>query len=798
MIHELLYTSHEGKGLRKGGGGGFCTVLSSEGMAPNVATALERLSGYKHPFDIHDARASDNPVNYRHAILRIGGITYHVLSRIADVRHEHTGRSNKLAHHVAIPKDELPSGNPSSLLSARGFCRTDWDSNVRIVPARTKAELPQLDVSAGPCALWEQVSGDAGWAGAIAQHLLEAKSAPISIIYPARTDTLRLTCEILRLIPVNLRWETTFSTYFSSLSAGTTCSLRFLLAETDEAEKIQRDYREKVIDLRASLGSPEDSKLVQAARSGRIEKSSVVPPRPRQRPERPDSQASPAVAPSNSEFDFAGIDLSADKESHELRLGPPEPRTAERERTTGRTARSPGNVEAELETPRFGVGIKLVAAGLAAMTVLLLLVVIAVGAFLAGRGTAPVDESSELPPSELPPPELPPSELPPPEPPPPEPPPPEPPPPEPPPPEPPPPEQPSPEIPLSEIPSPELPLSEIPFDVKELKRLDVLPFDLKGLNANNLIPSDAGQDELLAPPTGRVLGLRVIGYEHFREPGFLSFDEDNLNVTYDPHVEGESAVQIAQFFVRKNGTLYATSSVSSVVEFGEGVNRKQRRAVAMALKWCAVQVTLADEQGSEEERFYRLSEPIDVSVKEPNGTHSIASLLKTAAPASQFLVIELKMELKKHPRFGLTKKNRKGKLHSVYELEFKPPPVEGQDPTAVDPPIPAARYSLEVEGDKLTWGFTYCAPRFDARKEDWVMDNFVKKSEWDRAFMRASKALNKNGPQEGVGGRLDAAAKAMKFLSDKHNRPKTTGSLLVDYSLDAKQTLFVPLLRIEN
>ncbi len=101
MIHELLYTSHEGQCLRKGGGG-FCTVLSAEGMAPNVASALELRSGYQHPFDIHDARAADNPVNYRHAILRNGDATYHVLSRIADLRHEHTGRSNKPSVRVRV------------------------------------------------------------------------------------------------------------------------------------------------------------------------------------------------------------------------------------------------------------------------------------------------------------------------------------------------------------------------------------------------------------------------------------------------------------------------------------------------------------------------------------------------------------------------------------------------------------------------------------------------------------------------------------------------------------------------
>ncbi|MEO8495471.1 MAG: hypothetical protein ABI614_10395, partial [Planctomycetota bacterium] len=308
MIHELLYTSHEGQGLRKGGGGGFCTVLSSEGMAPNVATALERLSGYKHPFDIHDSRAVDNPVNYRHAILRIGGVTYHVLSRIADLRHEHTGRSNKLAHHVAIPKDELPPGGPSWLLSSTGFCRADWDGEVRLVHAKSLMDLPQNDMPVGPCSQWKLASGDAGWAGSVAHHLLNAKNAPISVIYPQNTNTLSMANEVFSLLPPSARWQVTFSTYFTSLPAGTTCMLRFYLAGTTEAENLRRDFREKVIDLESNLGSPEENELVQAARSGRLQHPKPTPAVP-QRSRRTPMIPVPTAA--EADFDLNGIDLAS-------------------------------------------------------------------------------------------------------------------------------------------------------------------------------------------------------------------------------------------------------------------------------------------------------------------------------------------------------------------------------------------------------------------------------------------------------------------------------------------------------
>lgn len=273
MIQELLYTSHEGKGLRQGGGGGFCTVLSTEGMAPNLASALEQLSGYKHPFDIHDPRSVDNPINYRHAIVRIGGVTYHILSRIADLRHEHTGRSNKLAHHVALTRDALPPGGPSVAASHSGFCRSSWDGKVQLVPEIRSNSLPLHDLPNQPCRAWQQVTGDAGWAGVVADHLLNEKQNPIWIIFPTGTDTLALINEVFSLIPRNRRWEVTFSTYFTTLTPGTTCSLRFVLDGTTEAEKLRRDYRQRSIDLTVKLGDAPPSELVTAARTGQAHRS---------------------------------------------------------------------------------------------------------------------------------------------------------------------------------------------------------------------------------------------------------------------------------------------------------------------------------------------------------------------------------------------------------------------------------------------------------------------------------------------------------------------------------------------
>ena len=105
MAEELIYTS-VAKGLRPGSRG-FCTVAETDGIATNLAGRLESLSAYRHVFPPGTPEAKDNPVNLAHVVLTVAGKTYHVLSRVADYGLDYTSRSNKLAHHLALEKEEL-------------------------------------------------------------------------------------------------------------------------------------------------------------------------------------------------------------------------------------------------------------------------------------------------------------------------------------------------------------------------------------------------------------------------------------------------------------------------------------------------------------------------------------------------------------------------------------------------------------------------------------------------------------------------------------------------------------------
>ncbi|QDT28774.1 hypothetical protein Enr10x_41200 [Gimesia panareensis] len=268
MSQEIVYTSAP-KGL-KPGSRGFCTVIATQGMARNLAERLESLSGYRHAFAVHDENSHLNPVNYSHLKVTVGGQEYSVLSRICDAGQDYTGRTNKLAHHVALTRSERPPAGPAYQLQKPGFCVEEWASQTRY----TEMNCHHLSSDHPPltqCTSWSRWC-DAGWAGVLAQSALEGKNQTQTIIFPveAGSSTLALVAEALQLLPENKRWDVTFSTYFTKLPAGVDCQWRFVLDGTPEADAARRNPRMPVIDLCADLGTAPEGPLVEAARTGQL------------------------------------------------------------------------------------------------------------------------------------------------------------------------------------------------------------------------------------------------------------------------------------------------------------------------------------------------------------------------------------------------------------------------------------------------------------------------------------------------------------------------------------------------
>jgi hypothetical protein len=300
MIEEIIYTSAP-KGL-KAGSRGFCTVVSTAGMAVNTAERLESMSGYRHAFPMQDPKAPLNPVNYSHVTLRIGGRNVHVISRVADAGQDYSGRTNKLAHHLVIDDVSRFIAGPVRLMAETGVLVSQWDGNTRNVPPRklpSPAIPPSIELQA-----WKMVTGDSGWAGWAAEQLTKDKS-PVSVIFAAGTDTFSLVREVLDLLPPAQRWSITFSTYFTKLLAGTECQLRFVLDDTPEATALRNDARAKLVDLTSTLKPATGGPIVTQARGGRIVMTESPPPVQRQAaPGRPAAALRAEQAPVVEDMDI--------------------------------------------------------------------------------------------------------------------------------------------------------------------------------------------------------------------------------------------------------------------------------------------------------------------------------------------------------------------------------------------------------------------------------------------------------------------------------------------------------------
>ena len=277
MIYELLYTSAPA-GLRPGSSG-YCTVQSSRGIPAPTVDLLESLSGYRHVYTAGTPDAVHNPVNFGHYMLRVQGRAQHVLSRVSDCPLDHTGRSNKIGHHMVIDDpDGIPAG-PAWLMQQPGWMIDRWDGQVTTLNTVRKA--PAGKRPAGICTRWKQATGDAGWAGVLAEAFQKNPDRKVFVIYKPGTDLLALFEEALALLPASRRWDVTFSTYGAALPATVDCIWNGVIAGSQEEHLSKRFVNALRIDLTKPPGpAPDAGPLVELARTGKLPSQPVAPQQP--------------------------------------------------------------------------------------------------------------------------------------------------------------------------------------------------------------------------------------------------------------------------------------------------------------------------------------------------------------------------------------------------------------------------------------------------------------------------------------------------------------------------------------
>jgi len=209
-MFELIHTSAP-RGLF--GGSGYTTVAATQGMPDALRKVLESLSGYEQVFEYGSPQFQSNPEAYIcQPIGQAAGKSWWVISRIVVADKDYTGRSNYLAHHVALDNNELTQAGPVAL--ARTFpWMSSWAGEPRMLPVRP---MPRLDAPAPPMAApaWTRAGLDAGWAGHLAEQA-RSRRGIIQIVYPQTVDPLALIADAVALLPPAERWDARFHTHTS-------------------------------------------------------------------------------------------------------------------------------------------------------------------------------------------------------------------------------------------------------------------------------------------------------------------------------------------------------------------------------------------------------------------------------------------------------------------------------------------------------------------------------------------------------------------------------------------------------
>lgn len=202
MPHELIITS-----VRKGldGGSGYQPVLRTQGMKQAIAERLQIRCGYSHPYSHGNTR---NPIVYVHRIERISGETIHILARIADAGSDHTGRSNFLAHLLALQDGEARryAAGPAEAIQCYSF-KDAWNEQPR---EQSPPSLKPSDRTPRVCESWRKAGLDPGIAGDLAEAAITGSA--VCLITREADDVLELFAEALTLVPPAKRWQVTFNT----------------------------------------------------------------------------------------------------------------------------------------------------------------------------------------------------------------------------------------------------------------------------------------------------------------------------------------------------------------------------------------------------------------------------------------------------------------------------------------------------------------------------------------------------------------------------------------------------------
>lgn len=258
MSFEVVHTSVV-RGLR--GESGFATAIMTRGLPAGLESGLQDVSGYDHD----SARAVGvDTVEWAHRIVTVRGRPYTVLSRVAPNGVDTSRRPNRIAHHLVLEPHERAPGGPAWMLGQFGAFET---GTPEVTERTTPPVLPTGDLPVRAAHAWSAAGFDAGWAGVVAQSLVDHPQAVVYVVLPEALDALPLVIDVLALMPNDRRWHVTFSTRPLVVLPHVRCQLRFVRAEAPGLARMLAEPGGRVVRVERDEDAGE-SDAANAARRG--------------------------------------------------------------------------------------------------------------------------------------------------------------------------------------------------------------------------------------------------------------------------------------------------------------------------------------------------------------------------------------------------------------------------------------------------------------------------------------------------------------------------------------------------
>jgi hypothetical protein len=268
MSFEVVHTSVV-RGLR--GESGFATAIVTRGLPAGLESGLQDVSGYDHD----ETRAIGvDTVEWAHRIVTVRGRPYTVLSRIAPNGVDASRRPNRIAHHLVLEPHDRAAGGPAWMLGQHRAFETGTPA---VEERSTQPSLPKGSLTARPARAWEAAGFDAGWAGVVAQTILDAPQSTIYVVLPEPLDALPLVIDVMALLPEDRRWHVTFSTRPLVTLPQVRCQLRFVRANAPGLARLLADPSARTLHVEHDLGAGE-GRAAEAARRGEVVEPTVRAP----------------------------------------------------------------------------------------------------------------------------------------------------------------------------------------------------------------------------------------------------------------------------------------------------------------------------------------------------------------------------------------------------------------------------------------------------------------------------------------------------------------------------------------